>query len=177
MDTGDRLDSIECAACGTSVTYAGRGRPPRYCSASCRRTGWSLDQATARLEAGQDPRPQVVTETVTRDQVRSPASVGEWNAALPQLGQYLHQTRGENTAPASDYHQLAAQLWDALATLQKSHGQAVDWDQLANRHADLIDRMTVSTPAEPAAAQPASEPAGMSRQQRRAADRAARKHH
>lgn len=172
-DTGGRLDSIDCATCGTSVAYAGRGRPPRYCSASCRRTGWSLEQASTRLESGQDPRPQVVTETVTRDQVRSPASVAEWNAALPQLGQYLRQTRGENTAPASDYHQLAGQLWDALATLQTSHDTSVDWDRLANRHPDLIDRLT-SSPSP--ASQPGPDPAGMSRQQRRAADRARRKH-
>lgn len=153
------------------MAYAGRGRPPRYCSASCRRTGWSLDQAAARLESGGDPRPQVVTETVTRD-VCSPASVGEWNAALPQLGQYLHQTRGENTAAAGDYHRLADQLLDALATLQTSHGTSVDWDRLATRHAGLIDRLTGS--ASPAT-QAGSDPTGISRQQRRGTERR-RKH-
>jgi hypothetical protein len=171
MSARDRLDSIECTTCGSRVAYAGRGRPPRYCSASCRRTGWSLDRAAARLESGEDPRPPVVRETVTREQVRPPASIGEWGQALPELTRHLRQTRGQNTGTAADYHRLAGELLNALSTLHTTHSRTVDWDQLAAQHAQLMDRMAVTTPA----LQPEPGPAGMSRQQRRAAQRAERK--
>jgi hypothetical protein len=66
--TAERLEAIECATCGARVAYAGTGRRPRYCSASCRRRGWDLRRAEQALQAG-DPRPQVVRETVTRERV------------------------------------------------------------------------------------------------------------
>jgi endogenous inhibitor of DNA gyrase (YacG/DUF329 family) len=168
---GERLDSIECATCGGRVAYAGKGRPPRYCSASCRRTGWALDRATARLDHG-DPRPQVMRQTVTREQMRPPSSVGEWGQTLPQLTRHLRDTRGQNTGTVADYHRLAAELLTALSALRDTHGATVRWDQLTVHHADLLAQMAGSTPAP----EPVAEPAGVSRQQRRAAERARRKH-
>jgi hypothetical protein len=114
----------------------------------------------------------VVRETVTREQLRPPASVGEWGQVLPQLTRHLRDTRGQHTGTVADYQRLAAELLSALAALQDTHGQTVRWDYLAAQHADLLGRMGRPAPA----AQPVSEPAGMSRQQRRAAERAERKH-
>jgi hypothetical protein len=69
---GDRLDSVECAACGTPVAYRGTGRPAKYRGDSCRRTGWALHRAAQTLHAGDDLRPEVVRETVIRERLRTP---------------------------------------------------------------------------------------------------------
>jgi len=62
----ERVLGRECVGCGDPVTYSGKGRPPRYCSAKCRQRTWALRTAEAQLASRADPRPQVVRELVER---------------------------------------------------------------------------------------------------------------
>lgn len=86
------LVSVECRGCGVPVSYAGTGRPPRYCSASCRHRAWALRNAEQSLSAGADPRPEVVREVVERRVEPSaplPDRAREWERLLQALSAQL----------------------------------------------------------------------------------------
>ncbi|MFD5634820.1 hypothetical protein ACFWJM_11865 [Streptomyces sp. NPDC127077] len=68
-----RLVERTCAWCGTVMTYGGRGRPPKYCTAAHRTRAWELRTAQARAErpvtaGGRTTAPvrEVVERTETR---------------------------------------------------------------------------------------------------------------
>lgn len=199
----ERLEQIECAACGTPVPYAGTGRPPRYCGASCRRTGWALQQAQQRLDRDDDPRPEVVHETVTQERVRTvnrpelpPSTLDGWRHLLPNLTHQLRATPQTNSS--ADYRhrkRLATDLMAALAALHDTTPGGLDWHQLARTNPAITRALTDTTttptrpattpppapserttPPPPTADTPADATAGLSRQQRRAAERQRRKH-
>lgn len=85
VEVRDRLQGRTCAWCTTYVPYSGRGRPPRYCSKSCRNRAWEVRTAERRLqrdiaaaavraepvrEVRTEPVREVRTETVTRTLTR-----------------------------------------------------------------------------------------------------------
>lgn len=180
---GERLESTECAACGEPVSYAGTGRRPRYCSASCRRTGWALHQAATRLGAGDDPRPSVVRETVTSERVRTvkvagraPTGAGAWARQIPQLTRQLHDAESTTARETGKHHGVAAALLSALTALYESNPDGLDWDGLAANHPDIARVLAGGhSPAREHRSAPSASAAGLSRQQRRARDRARRK--
>src|SRR5699024_379388 len=141
---GERLESTECAACGEPVSYAGTGRRPRYCSASCRRTGWALNRAAAQLDAGQDPRPSVVRETVACERVRTvkvagraPTDASAWARQIPQLTRQLHDADSTTARETEQHRGVAAALLSALTALYEANPDGVDWDVLAANHPDI----------------------------------------
>jgi hypothetical protein len=158
----EQLVSIECAHCGEKVTYSGTGRRPRYCSASCRSRAWELRQAAARLER-ENPMPAVVREVVERTVDRdrpvpaAPRRAAEWVRLLQQLE---HQVR------------------DNPLVLVRS---GEEFQELAAAVRGLYNAFTWRTPEpDPAVLPPPHQPdeaTGLSRQQRRARERAQRKRH
>ena len=78
----ERLIERDCEHCGRRFELAKTGRPPRYCSRSCRQRAWELRRATAAL-AQPDPRPEVIRETV-RVPI-APNTPREWCALLDRL--------------------------------------------------------------------------------------------
>lgn len=170
---GERLEQRECAACGTPMTYAGTGRRPRFCSASCRRAGWAFEHAAARLADGDDPRPEIVRETVTQERVRvvnrpdtAPNTADEWTRQLPALTHQLGDPRSAVAhADRAQRHRLAARLLAALSALHEADPNACDWQQLAAIHPSiahaLADTPTAAPrPPQPAPPAPPATPAG-----------------
>lgn len=89
----ERLVSVECARCGDEIEYAGTGRRPKFCSASCRTRAYSLRQAAADL-GRPDPMPARVREVVEREVVRErgaqlPRTAEEWLPLLEILTQQM----------------------------------------------------------------------------------------
>lgn len=73
MVVDEQLVERTCDWCGVPVTYAGRGRPPRYCRPSHRRRASELRTAQARAERpvaedgrSTEPVREVVKRTVIR---------------------------------------------------------------------------------------------------------------
>jgi hypothetical protein len=150
------LVSRDCAHCGRPVRYGGRGRRPRYCGGSCRSGAWSLRRAAQQLGAA-DPLPPVVREVLERTVERerlvpvrtTPVSVQQW---LPLLAQLTRQAR------------------DHPEVLARGPG---DWEELAHAVRELHASLAGHAPAQD---QDVSPERPVSRQQRRALERRARKH-
>jgi hypothetical protein len=145
--TAERLETIECATCGARVAYAGTGRPPRYCSASCRRRGWDLHRAEQTLQAG-DPRPTVVRETVARERVevrrvpgRPPEGGQAWADHLPTLTRQLHDPDSPTTTETGEHQRLARALLDALDALDAAHPGGLAWPALGTAHPGIAGRL------------------------------------
>ena len=121
----ERLVERSCACCGRTVTYAGRGRWPRYCGGACRQRAWALRAAERTLGTPADPRPEVVREVVekvvertveARVRVGGPASVPTptwvpgWEAQLAVLAAQLR----DQAHPVAREHWRHARLLAAL---------------------------------------------------------------
>lgn len=110
----ERVIGRGCAGCPKSVTYSGRGRPPRYCSPACRQRAWALRQAEQALGTPADPRPAVVREVVERVVVREVEP--RVAAAAASTGTPSRSRDWENALEV-----LAAQLDDADHPLAREH--------------------------------------------------------
>jgi hypothetical protein len=151
--TRDRVVSRECAFCGTPVVYGGRGRPSRYCSASCRHRAWAIRQAERQLAAGADPRPRVVREVIERTTERvvvRRAPVTSWAVPVsaPATPAPAVPERARDWVPLLD--ELRGQLGDPTHTMSQAY-----WDHerlyqallhavtmLGQAHPGGLDRLT-----------------------------------
>ena len=87
--------SVTCAWCGSTVRVPGRGRVPKWCSASCRHRAWEQRRAAASGLSAIEvvDRPVEVVRTVTRvkrvviepPKVMTPGTAEEWARLLEQL--------------------------------------------------------------------------------------------
>ena len=149
----ERLVSRECAGCGRELEYGGRGRPPRFCSQTCRQRGWALRTAAQQLAGGADPRPEVVREVIERTTERTvvrqapltayaaslaaarpatPTRAREWVTTLEELTAQLADPAHALALLHYDHPRLYAALLRAVTALGKAHPGGID--QLAGRH-------------------------------------------
>jgi hypothetical protein len=150
----ERVVSRECAACGTAVVYAGRGRPGRYCSAACRQRAWALRHAQQQLTTGADPRPRVVREVIERTTERvvvryapvtsyaapsrapaapaAPVRARGWVAVLGELERQLGDPAHPLACQNWDHSRLYKALLHAVTALGQAHPGGLD--QLTGRH-------------------------------------------
>lgn len=99
-----RLDSRTCAWCRNPVPYSGRGRPPTYCSKSCRNRAWEVRSAEARLR--RDIAADVLRTEPVREVIRetrfiaappedteplAPATARAWLAELEELARQVRE--------------------------------------------------------------------------------------
>jgi hypothetical protein len=117
-----RLDGRTCAWCGRYVPYSGRGRPPAYCSKSCRNRAWEVRTAERRLHrdiaagaAAAGPVREVIRETrvITAPAERAesrgaPTTAHQW---IPHLEECARQVREGELGRQHWYH---VNLYDAL---------------------------------------------------------------
>lgn len=141
----ERVVSRECAACGRSVVYAGRGRPGRYCSAACRQRAWALRHAQQQLATGADPRPRVVREVVERTTERvvvrpapvtsyavpgraptAPVRARDWVAVLGELERQLGDPAHSLARQHWDHPRLYTALLHAVTALGQAHPGGLD---------------------------------------------------
>jgi hypothetical protein len=100
--TTDR-GSVTCGWCGAVVTFAARGRVPKWCSATCRHRAWEQRRAAASGLVAVEvvDRPVEVVRTVTKVkrvlvEVPRPATVGtnrDWAQQLANLADDLDRGR------------------------------------------------------------------------------------
>jgi hypothetical protein len=98
VDGTDR-GAVTCGWCGATVSVPGRGRVPKWCSASCRHRAWEQRRAAASGLSAIEvvDRPVEVVRTVTRikrvvvdgPQVATPRTVEEWARLLEDLASRL----------------------------------------------------------------------------------------
>ncbi|MEU6721562.1 hypothetical protein ABZ897_59850 [Nonomuraea sp. NPDC046802] len=135
VEVRDRLQGRTCAWCATYITYSGRGRPPSYCSKSCRNRAWEVRTAERRLQRDivaaavrAEPVREVHTETVTRTRTRvqtrlerrPPSTARGWAEHLAVL---TEQLRADGTlAPRHwEHRRLYHALTEALVALGEAH--------------------------------------------------------
>jgi hypothetical protein len=125
----ERLVSRTCGWCGAPVVYRGTGRPPRYCSKSCRNRASEVRTAERRLErdivAGRIPGDGTPVREVVERVVRvpeqhrpppAPVSATAWTRLLTELARQLEA--GEQVAVEhSNHKRLLRSLREALAAL------------------------------------------------------------
>jgi hypothetical protein len=148
----ERLVSRECAGCGTTITYAGVGRRPRYCSPACRQRSWALRTAEKRLGTPADPRPTVVREvvetvvrikppTLTQTYLEAkeaaeraaaaaapsvPATAREWTLLLDQLATQLADPNGPLAREHWHHQRLYTAVIRVATALGKAHPGGLD---------------------------------------------------
>ncbi|MFE3454970.1 hypothetical protein ACFXJ8_39210 [Nonomuraea sp. NPDC059194] len=118
-----RLDSRSCAWCRYPVPYSGRGRPPSYCSKSCRNRAWEVRSAEARLQrdiaAGvlrTEPVREVIRET--RVEPLTPTTARQW---LDHLEELAGQVREDELGRQHWHH---VKLYAALVAVVAELGAA-----------------------------------------------------
>lgn len=153
----ERLVSRGCAGCGTTITYSGVGRRPRYCWAACRQRVWALRTAEKRLGTTADPRPAVVREVVERVVRIAPPSLTQsyldakeaaeraaaaaaprvpntgrdWTLLLTALTDQLADDKHQVAREHWHHERLHTALMTALAALDGAHPGGLN--QLRNR--------------------------------------------
>lgn len=183
----------DCPRCGEAVMWSGRGRRPRWCSTTCRQRA-----KEARRVARDNEQPLLAVDGPAR-----PRTADDWVAYLSSpthrgtllraLDGVISQWRGHVSAPPE-----ADAVMERMFDLPPGSGAALraglplpDADQ-RRRELDrrLVEaehrgyerginegrRQAMTRYREPAPHTVAAPTADMTRQQRRAADRAARKH-
>lgn len=140
----ERLLQVDCEWCGTAVPYAGRGRPPRYCSRGCRQRAYELRTAQTRYDrdaAAGAVRTEPVRRVVERtEQPRVPGDVPGWTRQLRVLTEQLRT--GTIAAQPWNYRELRHALADAMTALQDAAGRTEDpgaGDALSPAAALLLD--------------------------------------
>ncbi|RVX39148.1 hypothetical protein EDD27_1495 [Nonomuraea polychroma] len=140
VEVRDRLQGRTCAWCATYIPYSGRGRPPSYCSRSCRNRAWEVRTAERRLQRDiaaaamrAEPVREVRTETITRTRTRvqtrlerrPPSTAKDW---VEHLAALTGQLRKDGTlAPRHwDHRKLYHALMEALVVLGDAHPGGLD---------------------------------------------------
>uniref|UniRef100_UPI003F49644F hypothetical protein n=1 Tax=Actinokineospora sp. CA-119265 TaxID=3239890 RepID=UPI003F49644F len=136
----ERVVRRECANCGTTIFPNRTGRPPVYCSDSCRSSAWALRRAERRLRDGRDSRPAVIREVVERPPRHTtttaptlpatapptPRTAAQWTVMLHALTAQL----ADETSPMAREHwrhrHLYAALLDAFDALGRAHPGGLD---------------------------------------------------
>ncbi|MEV3986906.1 hypothetical protein [Nonomuraea sp. NPDC049758] len=145
VEIRDRLQGRTCAWCATYISYSGRGRPPRYCSKSCRNRAWEVRTAERRLQRDiataavrAEPVREVHTQTTVRTRTRveirverrPPATAQDWVKHLAALTDQLRA--GGSLAPQHWHHnKLYNALMKALMAVGEAHPGGLD--RLAGR--------------------------------------------
>ena len=90
---------VTCGWCGATVPVPGRGRVPKWCSASCRHRAWEQRRAAASGLSAIEvvDRPVEVVRTVTKikrvvvdgPQIATPRTVEEWARLIEELAARL----------------------------------------------------------------------------------------
>ncbi|MFF5115059.1 hypothetical protein [Streptosporangium sp. NPDC000509] len=139
MRVHERLEGRSCGWCGVHVPYSGRGRPPSYCSKSCRNRAWEVRSAEARLQrdiaAGTvrtGPVREVIRETVVETRVvpapREPDEPGEGSAVPATAQQWLAQlaalTAQLREGELGRQHWYHARLYNAMIGALVDLGEA-----------------------------------------------------
>ncbi|MEU4675110.1 hypothetical protein AB0F91_46025 [Amycolatopsis sp. NPDC023774] len=183
-----RLISVECGNCGREVLYAGTGRPPKFCSRSCRQRGYELRRAAQALQGGHDPRPATVREVREREVVRVERVVERHETVRPVV-EYRPHMPSRGYARATYLYQLERQAREDVQSLVNDPGEL---DALATALMAAVRALSDAFPPHDSALPPVDEPvderqrhqppdsagpAPLTRQQRRARDRAQRKRH
>ena len=120
----ERLTRRECECCGVRFEVAALGRPPRYCSQACRQRAWELRRAGALLEAGGDPRPEVVREVV--EVPIAPSRPREWCALLERLAAELADPGSEVATRHYDHRRIYGRLVAAFNALDAATPGGLD---------------------------------------------------
>ncbi|MEV4382196.1 hypothetical protein [Streptosporangium sp. NPDC049644] len=139
MRVDERLEGRSCGWCGVFVAYSGRGRPPSYCSKSCRNRAWEVRSAEARLQrdiAAGTVRTGPVREVIRQTVVQTRFVPAPRESAGP----------GEGSAVPATAQQWLAQLAELAAQLREGELGRQHW-----YHARLYNAM-ISTLARPARA-------------------------
>ena len=142
------LVSRTCEWCGREMAYAGRGRPPRYCSQAHRQRAYELrtalarrdaDRAAGRARGAEEPVREVVRETVVRTvtrTVRGPVVEVPVEVERPVVPTRAHEVQAvlEDTAdavmagriPHWDHRRLWQGVARLMAALDATHPGGVD---------------------------------------------------
>ena len=136
------LVSRTCEWCGREMAYAGRGRPPRYCSQAHRQRAYELrtalarrdaDRAAGRARGAEEPVREVVRETVVRTVTRTvrgpvverpvvPTRAHEVQAVLEDTADAVMAGR----IPHWDHRRLWQGVARLMAALDATHPGGVD---------------------------------------------------
>lgn len=162
-DKGERLVSTQCRHCGGDIDYAGTGRRPRYCSASCRTRAWAVRRAATELDR-EHPGPEVVREVVATERVqtvrtpgKAPTDTHGWILQLTALTRQLSGSERASFGDDHNYDQLAFRLAQALLLLDRLHPRGLNWARLpvqrgdANQRAAALEFAPTSTSTDGAA--------------------------
>ncbi len=122
--------SVECGWCGTHVVVLPRGRPPKWCSPTCRQRAWEQTRAAASGRSAVEvvtqvlevERPVVVTEQV---QVATTPTGARWPAALNELAQQIEAGRV--------YDRDLGDLAESLDLVLSALGRRPAWRRLMSR--------------------------------------------
>ncbi|WP_431914464.1 hypothetical protein [Nonomuraea jabiensis] len=141
VEVRDRLQGRTCAWCATYIPYSGRGRPPNYCSNSCRNRAWEVRTAERRLQRDiaaaavrAEPVREVRTETITRTRTRvqtrlerqPPSTAHDWVEHLAALTDQLRKDGGTLAPRPWDHSKLYKALMEALVMLGQAHPGGLD---------------------------------------------------
>ena len=110
----ERVLERDCEHCARRFEVAKTGRPPRYCSHSCRQRAWELRRAAAALDQA-DPRPEVVREMVRVPM--QPSTPREWCSLLDHLVAELHDPGSDVATRHYDHRRLYGRLVAVLNAL------------------------------------------------------------
>lgn len=179
----------ECPRCGAPVMWAGRGRRPRWCSTVCRQRA-----KEARRVARDNEQPILAVDAPARPRVADEwaeylSSMQHRQLLLRVLGAVVKQWNGQVVVPAEadavmermfdlpDGSGRALRggfpLPDAEQRLEKWRQEVAEAELRGYERGRRDERYESINLAQEATASAAVPTAGLSRQQRRAADRAA----
>jgi hypothetical protein len=122
--------TVSCGWCGQAVAVQGRGRPPKWCSQTCRHRAWEQARAAASGRSAVEivtqtvevERPVVVSERVT---VGTKPTGAAWPAVVAELARQIDSGRiYDRDLPA-----LAESLDMVLAALDRRPA----WKRLVSR--------------------------------------------
>ncbi|WP_440072257.1 hypothetical protein [Streptosporangium sp. OZ121] len=135
MRVEERLEGRSCGWCSVFVAYSGRGRPPSYCSKSCRNRAWEVRTAEARLQrdivagtARSEPVREVIRQTVVQTRPAPPpaeqsapavSTAAGWMTLLQELTEQLRE--GELGRQHWHHEKLYRRLTEVAATLGEAY--------------------------------------------------------
>lgn len=126
----ERLRRRECRRCGIAFDVAPIGRQRVYCSDSCRRRAWDLNQAAEQLGTFDGAGPQVVHDVIERivekERVvpgppQSPCQPRDWMSLLAELTKQLHDDGSPVVRQHYEHQRLDKALTEALTALDRAH--------------------------------------------------------
>ncbi|MEV8480362.1 hypothetical protein [Streptomyces sp. NPDC051173] len=129
--TTERTNPKTCGACGRAIVQYGRGRPRRYCDATCRTRAWAIRRAAEQLGKELpapvvEVREQTLTRTVAPRGPRVPTDPRGWNAMLDELAQQLRRPASITSARHWDHRSIYEHLVRAMAALGEAHPGGLD---------------------------------------------------